>query len=107
MAAKHLTPPTERQRRAGSDPRRDILAYLRAHPSAADTADGIADWWLPRPLIEAGNAAAIQLALDDLVSRGIVDEIASDIGTTLYRLHRPGHGDPTVPGPNQPVPPRN
>lgn len=44
-----------------------IEVYLGAHPEAADTVDGICEWWLagaPEPLV--------QRALDELVSRGVV-----------------------------------
>ena len=90
MHAKWVTPRTlsGRQHCAGHDPRREILDYLHAHPAAADTVAGIVDWWLPRQRWETATAA-IQRALDDLVTRGVVDEVVSDVGTTLYRLHRP------------------
>jgi hypothetical protein len=73
----------------GIDPREEILAYLRGHPAAADTVDGIIEWWLPRQRHETAKAA-IQRALDDLVAEGKIDELVSDVGTRLYRLRRSG-----------------
>lgn len=42
---------------------REIMAYLHLNPSAADTLEGIARWWL-----QSGepNLATVQRALDDL-----------------------------------------
>lgn len=56
------------------DPREEIVEYLRAHPSAADTVDGIIQWWLSRQRYETAKDV-IQKALDDLVEQGIVDYI--------------------------------
>ena len=63
--------------------RQQILTYLRAHPGAADTADGIAEWWL-------GGAplADVQAALDELVTAGEVRCIGLVDGTTLYASGR-------------------
>lgn len=89
MQVKRFLPgnPDIRDTDVGIDPRAEILAYLRAHPSAADTVDGIIAWWLPRQRHETAKAA-IQRALDGLVGEGMIDEILSDIGTRLYRLRR-------------------
>jgi Fe2+ or Zn2+ uptake regulation protein len=56
------------------DPREEIVEYLRAHPSAADTVDGIIQWWLIRQRYETARDV-IQRALDDLVEQGIIDYI--------------------------------
>ena len=56
------------------DPRQEIIEYLRAHPSAADTVDGIIQWWLIRQRYETARDV-IQRALDDLVEQGIIDYI--------------------------------
>ncbi|KIO49065.1 hypothetical protein [Nitrosospira sp. NpAV] len=56
------------------DPRQEIIEYLRAHPSAADTMDGIIQWWLIRQRYETARDI-IQKALDDLVDQGILDYI--------------------------------
>jgi Fe2+ or Zn2+ uptake regulation protein len=60
-----------------------ILGYLRAHPQAADTVAGIAEWWLPRHL-PAEAVERVQAALDQLVAQGWVEKIVLVGGTVLY-----------------------
>lgn len=67
------------------DPRCEIVDYLRAHPSAADTLEGIVDWWLPHQRFETAKSA-IQEALDDLARQGIVEEVTFGNGVRVYRL---------------------
>lgn len=62
----------------------EIERYLRAHPNAADTAEGIAQWWLSKTE-HASNPAIIQVALNMLVSEGRVDRAVLADGTVLYR----------------------
>lgn len=45
-----------------------ILAYLQRHPGAADTAQGIACWWLPEAL--RGDEILVARALDALLAEG-------------------------------------
>jgi len=66
------------------DPRDEIVAYLSARPSAADSLDGILEWWLPTQRYETGKAA-IQRALDDLARQGVVEEVTL-ANVRLYRL---------------------
>ncbi len=68
------------------DPRWEIVEYFRCHPAAADSLDGIVDWWLPQQRYETARAA-IQQALDDLVRQGVVDEFVRG-ETRLYRLSK-------------------
>lgn len=67
------------------DPRLEVLAYLHAHPSAADTLDGIIQWWLPLQRYEMAKDI-IQRALDDLVEQGIVDYVETSGGRRIFRL---------------------
>lgn len=70
----------------GSDMARlsdEILRYLRAHPRAADTVDGIVEWWLPRQRRDEA-VDQVQRALDALVGRGLVEKIVLVDGTVLY-----------------------
>ena len=72
----------------------EILAYLHAHPSAADTVDGIAQWWL----VAAAKHAAIedvQDALDRLVVKGIVDVCRLPDGGQIYGLAASARGPGT------------
>ena len=74
--------------RRAVDPRSEIVAYLRAHPSAADSLEGIIDWWLPQQRYETAKAV-IQQALSDLAQQGIVEEVTLGDGIRLYRLAKP------------------
>lgn len=48
-----------------------ILSYLTRHPEAADTLEGIAEWWILRETIEHG-VRETAAALDFLVSQNFV-----------------------------------
>lgn len=61
----------------------EILGYLRAHPQAADTVDGIVEWWLPRQRYDEA-VHRVQQVLDELVARGLVNQITLVDGTVLY-----------------------
>lgn len=63
--------------------RDEILKYLGAHPQAADTVEGIANWWLPRQRYE-DEVQKVQQALDELVERGLVARTTLADGTILY-----------------------
>lgn len=65
----------------------EILSYLRAHPQAADTVDGIIQWWLPRQRQEEAGIR-VQYTLDALVVRGLVKKITLVDGTVLYADRR-------------------
>ncbi|HEX6975519.1 MAG TPA: hypothetical protein VF147_14035 [Vicinamibacterales bacterium] len=66
------------------DPHDEILAYLEAHPSAADSLEGIVSWWLPRQrYVEARDL--IQRSLDRLVDSGRIVTTRLPDGTVLYR----------------------
>lgn len=70
------------------DPRQEIIEYLRAHPSAGDTVDGIIQWWLPLQRYETAKDA-IQKALNDLVEQGIVHCIDTGNDKKVFLLaHR-------------------
>ena len=61
----------------------EILRYLRAHPQAADTVDGIVEWWLPRQRYDEA-VDRVQSALDELVARGLMEKTTLVDGTVLY-----------------------
>lgn len=80
----------ERSERCTSvDPRCEIVEYLGTHPSAADSLEGIVDWWLPRQRFETAKGA-IQNALDNLESQGVVELVTMSDGVRLYRLASKG-----------------
>jgi Fe2+ or Zn2+ uptake regulation protein len=70
------------------DPRREIIEYLRRHPEAADTVDGILDWWMPTQRNENAKNE-IQHALREFVEQGLIEEVALGNGHRLYRLASP------------------
>jgi hypothetical protein len=77
-----------------SDPRedavcRELLSYLREHPRAMDTLEGIAGWWIPRHQIRIG-VEIVAHALDTLTRGGLVERVPHG-GRMLYRLRRPDH----------------
>lgn len=66
----------------GSIPRL-IVAYLSAHPRAADSADGIRRWWLG-PSGAAVRLDEVEQALATLVDQGQVRQVRIADGTLLY-----------------------
>jgi hypothetical protein len=62
----------------------EIVRYWVQRPHAADTIDGIKQWWFPRRPLDAA-ADEIRLALDRLVRRGIVIADTLPDGNTIYR----------------------
>ena len=59
-----------------------ILLYLRAHPNAADSAEGIMQWWLPQQgSIDMND---LQQALDYLVETRAMSRTALLDGHMLY-----------------------
>ncbi len=60
-----------------------IACYLRAHPYAADTLEGIAEWWLPSKGIEV-STSMIQQALDELCTQSIVVCHVQPNGNNIY-----------------------
>ena len=67
------------------DPRIEIVEYLRAHPSAADTVDGIMHWWLPLQRYETAREV-IQKALDDLFEEGLIEYVVTSDNRKVFRL---------------------
>jgi Fe2+ or Zn2+ uptake regulation protein len=72
-------------------PRKEIMEYLRAHPSAADTIDGIIQWWLPLQHYEM-ERENIEKALDGLVKQGLVEYISTG-DKKIFRLAAHEHRD--------------
>jgi hypothetical protein len=84
-----------------------VLGYLADHPHASDTLLGIAEWWVVRQQIRV-DLDNLQLALDALTERGLLQKSGSG-DQRRYRLYsRPG--SPEVPtrgaDPGQPHAPR-
>jgi hypothetical protein len=62
----------------------EIARYLKDHPDAADSLEGIRRWWLPRVRLEE-TTAQLEEALEDLLRRGVVVRQGLADGTVLYR----------------------
>jgi hypothetical protein len=62
----------------------EIARYLEDHPDAADSLDGIRQWWLPRVRFDEATAR-IEEALEELLTRGVVVRQVMADGRVLYR----------------------
>jgi len=65
----------------------EIECYLKNHPNAADTIEGITKWWLREP----GNKASdliVQQALNYLESKSTVKCNANLSGTKVYSSNK-------------------
>jgi len=60
-----------------------IACYLRAHPYAADTIEGVAEWWLPSKGIDV-STSMIQQALDHLCAHSVVVCHVHANGNNIY-----------------------
>jgi hypothetical protein len=70
----------------------DLIArYIVAHPHAADTVDGICDWWVAPDLPDAVRPE-VQAAIDQLVARGTLAKSALPEGTLFHAAVAPKNG---------------
>lgn len=60
----------------------EIDRYLEAHPQAADSVEGIRQWWLTA--LGPQRSALVEAALGHLLVRGIVVREVMPDGTVLY-----------------------
>lgn len=60
-----------------------IRRYLSDHPNAADSLEGIVHWWLVRQQVEF-SAQKVKMALDQLVSNGLISKSKTLEGKVLY-----------------------
>lgn len=70
----------------------ELLEYLHARPNAADTLEGIMNWWLPRQRYET-EQRRVEQALEQLVARGLVAKNRLSDGTVLYSRGTPDPDD--------------
>jgi hypothetical protein len=61
----------------------EILDYLASHPLAADSAEGVARWWLG-PARASVTQEQVDRALELLVLRGRMRHLTLTDGTVLY-----------------------
>jgi len=64
-----------------------IESYLNSHPNAADTIEGILQWWLPGKRIEA-STLIVQQALNYLASKSAVKASVNLSGNKVYSSNR-------------------
>jgi hypothetical protein len=59
----------------------DILRYTRDNPQAADTLEGIAEWWLHNryPLVK------VRETLAELIEEGLIVELEGRDAHTVYK----------------------
>lgn len=64
----------------------EILAYLKSHPGARDSLEGIAEWWLlERRILQ--EMQDVKKALGELVTKGLIEEMPA--GDSLqYRMRK-------------------
>ena len=67
-----------------------IAAYFARSPAAADTARGIADWWMSAMGLDV-SAEEVSEALETLLRRGVVECNRLPGGTPVYRTTMPRH----------------
>jgi hypothetical protein len=61
-----------------------IIAYLREHPDAMETREGIAEWWVMRRVVRA-EVEAITRVLHTLTERGVLETVGAG-AQCRYRL---------------------
>jgi hypothetical protein len=69
---------------------RSLLTYLRGHPQAADTLDGIVEWWLPLQRYETARLR-IERTLEKLVADGTLRRDLLQDGAVLYAFRDAAH----------------
>lgn len=65
------------------DLRGEILLYLQNNPNAADSLEGIVNWWLPQ-IYHSIDAASVEQVLEQLIAEGRVKKLSLIDGTNLY-----------------------
>jgi hypothetical protein len=61
-----------------------IHRYLTSHPDAADSAEGVARWWLPS-LNVAASVPEVEAALEQLLTLGLARKRTLADGRVIYR----------------------
>jgi len=66
----------------------EIRRYLASHPDAADSAEGILNWWLMRQRDEQ-SAQVVDEALQWLLEQGAVTRCVMPDGKIVYSAQKP------------------
>lgn len=64
--------------------RKEILQYLQTHPDAADSLNGIVNWWLSSKC-SAEDMKKVECVLEQLIKDGLVKKIALIDKTIIYK----------------------
>jgi hypothetical protein len=64
----------------------EILTYLREHPGAEDTLEGVAEWWLLETRIRH-STGEVKAALEELVALSLVCVQRHQDGQRCYRAN--------------------
>ena len=65
----------------------EIKRYLHACPTASDSLNGIAGWWLVRQRINE-NLKLVEKALENLKEEGFVEANTDQFSDTVYSLKK-------------------
>ena len=65
----------------------ELLDYIQQHPDAADTAEGIRQWWLIRR-IAAYSRDIIQASLDQMVASHALKKQSTRDGEVIYQINK-------------------
>lgn len=76
----------QRKRESTQEAALKILRYLEQNPNAADTIEGILEWWLPRQSIY-DEEKVVEQALDRLVKQNLIVTTLSSDAHKHYRLN--------------------
>jgi hypothetical protein len=63
-----------------------ILRYLDQNPNAADTVEGILEWWLPKQSVYE-EEKVVKSALDEMVKQNLILATQSSDARRHYRLN--------------------
>lgn len=62
-----------------------ILRYLQSNPDAADSLEGVMNWWLPKLGYEQVSTESVRQTLERLIAAAVVEKMPLVDGTVLYR----------------------
>jgi hypothetical protein len=67
----------------------DLQRYVVAHPRAADTLDGVTNWWLSASLARSVRGDEVEDALRELIELGFIEGRRLPDGSALYVARTP------------------